>query len=103
MKRVAKLVALGAAVALLSGCASTYPVGGLFQDLQMPVAATGEGSGKKMGEAECSSILGMVAMGDCSIQTAKKKGKITKVSHVDWKVKNILGIIGNYKVVVYGD
>jgi len=32
-----------------------------------------------------------------------KNGNITKISHVDWEAKNILGIIGNYKVTVYGE
>jgi len=103
MKHVAKLVAMAGAVMMLAGCASSFPAGGLFTDLKLPVAATGEAGGKKMGEASCTSILAMVATGDCSINTAKKNGKITKVTHVDWSANNILGIIGNYKVVVYGD
>jgi len=103
MKRVAKLVAVASAVTMLAGCASSVPVGGLFTEIKLPVTATGEAGGKKMGEAACTSILAMVAMGDCSIDTAKKNGKISKVTHVDWSARNILGIIGNYKVVVYGD
>lgn len=103
MKHLAKVVVVGFAVTLLAGCATSYPVGSLFTDVQLPVAATGEAGGKKMGEAECTSILALVATGDCSIEAAKKKGKITKVTHVDWSAKNILGVIGNYKVVVYGD
>ncbi len=42
-------------------------------------------------------------IGDASIDAAKRNGKITKVHHVDWQVENILGIIGKYKVIVYGE
>ncbi len=48
-------------------------------------------------------FLGMVAIGDASIEAAKKNGGITKVHHVDWAVENILGIIGKYRVTVYGE
>ena len=60
-------------------------------------------SGGQTGTAECKSILSMFAFGDCSFEAAKKDGNITKVTHADWSVKNILGIIGNYKLVVHGD
>ncbi|MBL7016116.1 MAG: TRL-like protein family, partial [Kiritimatiellales bacterium] len=32
-----------------------------------------------------------------------ENGGITKISHVDWKVKNILGFIGEYTTTVYGE
>jgi hypothetical protein len=32
-----------------------------------------------------------------------KNGGITKVNHADWEAKNIFGIIGNYKLTVYGE
>jgi hypothetical protein len=87
----------------LFGCASSMPLGGIYTDLKLPVTATSEGSGTpKMGTAECTSVLALVTTGDCSIETAKKNGGITKVYHVDWEANNILGIIGKYKVVVYG-
>jgi len=57
----------------------------------------------KVGTATSQSYLGMIAVGDSSIQTAAKNGGITKISHVDWKVKNILGFIGEYTVTVYGE
>jgi hypothetical protein len=49
------------------------------------------------------SYLGMIAVGDCSIETATKNGGITKINHVDWKVKNTLGFIGEYTTTVYGE
>jgi hypothetical protein len=78
------------------------PVGSLYTELKLPVSATAN-QGKKQGTAECKSVLSLVATGDCSIDAAKKNGGITKVSHVDWEAKNILGLIGEYKIHVYGE
>ncbi len=103
MKRLTTLVALFVAGCFVTGCATTYPIGTIYTEVKLPVTATGESGGKKMGEAECISYLSMIATGDCSIEAAKKKGNITKVTSVDWSVKNILGVIGNYKVIVYGN
>ncbi len=102
MKKVLTSIAMLAAV-VMTGCASTYPTAMLYQNLKMPVAATGEARGSKIGTAECTSILGLVATGDASINTAAKNGGITNISHVDWEVENILGIIGTYRCTVYGD
>jgi len=104
MKKTAIAAALLAAIVFMTGCATSIPIGGLYQEMKLPVTATGEGAkAPKVGTAMCESYLGLVAMGDASIETAKKNGGITKVHHVDWEVKNILGIIGKYKVVVYGE
>ncbi len=88
---------------ILTSCATSVPVGGLYTELKMPVTVTGEtAKNSKVGTAECLSVLGLIAIGDASIQTAMKNGNISKVTHVDWEAKNILGIIGNYKTIVYG-
>ncbi len=101
MKKIA-LVGLLIGTGMLSGCASSMPIGTLYTDLKLPISATGA-QGKKEGTAECKSILSMVATGDCSIETAKKNGGITKVSNVDWEANSILGVIGTYKVRVVGE
>jgi len=88
----------------LYGCAGLMPFGTIYSGVKMPMIATANsGDAAKKGEATCISILSLVAVGDCSIEAAKKDGGITKVSHVDWEVHNILGIHGKYKVVVSGD
>jgi hypothetical protein len=105
MKR-AKLMCLFGLIAFLPvliGCATAYPVGGLYTELKLPVAADGAGQSLKVGTAECTSILGLVATGDASFEAAMKNGGIRKVNHADWDAKNILGIIGNYKLTVYGE
>lgn len=103
MKKVMWFVSLAVTLFFLTGCATSMPVGGLYTELKLPITATGEsGKNLKMGTAECMSVLGLIATGDASISAAMRNGGITKVHHVDWEAKNILGIIGNYKVVVYG-
>jgi len=107
MKRFGKLqvcAGLISGTALLSGCASTYPQGALLQELKVPMAVTTNiGKSSKKGVSECKSYLSMIAIGDASIDAAKKQGGITEVHHVDWEVKNVLGLIGEYKCIVYGD
>lgn len=102
-----KTIAIFTACALLTlfvGCATTYPIGTVYTELKLPVTATANnGKATKVGTAKCISVLTLVAIGDASIEAAKKDAGITKVHHVDWEVENILGIIGKYKVTVYGE
>ncbi|MDH3346102.1 MAG: TRL-like family protein [Kiritimatiellaceae bacterium] len=99
-----KILILIAVAALFTGCATQQPLGIIVTDntLAMQVGDNSVKS-KKVGTAMSQSYLGMVAIGDCSIETACKNGGITKISHVDWKVKNILGLIGEYTTTVYGE
>ncbi len=102
MKRILAIGIVGASL-MLSGCATSYPVGGLYTGVKLPVDATSnQVKATKAGTASCRSILSLVATGDCSLETAKEDGNIDKVTHVDWEADNILGIIGNYQVTVYG-
>ncbi len=100
-----KVIASGILVAALGlgGCATSMPYGGLYTNLKLPITATSNHRGMKSGTATCQSVLGLIAQGDCSIETAMKNGHISKVTHVDWDANNILGIIGNYKLTVYGE
>ena len=103
MKRFLLIFALGA-VCIFMGCATMIPFGGLYTGTKLPFMATSNsGVSSKTGEAQCISVLNWVAVGDCSIETAKKNGGITKVNTVDWDVKNILGIYGTYTVIVSGE
>ena len=105
MKKLLTAIAITAAVAL-TGCATSTPVGSIYTQLKLPVAVTefkATSTKLKVGKAECKSILGMVATGDASIDTAAKNAGITVIHHVDWEAENILGIIGTYRCVVYGE
>ncbi len=88
---------------LLSGCASVVPVGILYTNIDLPMETTANGVNTKVGVATCQSYLALVATGDCSVAAAKKNGEITEVTHMDWSTESILGIIGHYKLTVYGN
>ena len=103
-KVIAGIAVLSVCSMLFSGCATSFPQGVFFTQLRLPLAATSNGTrSPKVGTAECVSYLGLITTGDASIQTAKRNGGLTKIHHVDWEVENILGIIGKYKLIVYGE
>jgi len=103
MRAIYKLSAIAALALGLSGCATSVPMGNLMTDITLPVTVSSNGGGSKTGIAMCESFLGMIARGDCSLEAAKANGGITKVSHVDWKANNLLGIIGKYELHVHGE
>ena len=84
------------------GCAMVVaPVnGGLYTNLKAPVTATSNTGSAKVGTGECTSILGMIAMGDCSISAAMKDGNIMKIHHVDHDAMSFLWLIAKYTVRV---
>ncbi len=104
MKR--RLTALAAlALVTLGGCATvaTPAIGGIYTDVKWPGVATSNAASAKTGKGECTSILFVVATGDCSIETAAKGAGITKIHHVDLHTTNILGVYGKLEVTVYGE
>ena len=105
MKKTIALVALTAVGFIFTSCAgafSTRPVGAVYADVADPVAVSGN-AGSRVGEATSTSYLGVVALGDSSVDAAKRAGGISTVSSVDVKRKNILGIITSYTTVVHGN
>jgi hypothetical protein len=104
MKKILSMVAVLTFFAMITGCATFMPFGSVYTEMKLPIAATANGGQvSKIGTATCTSVLTLVALGDCSIDTAKKNGGITKVYHVDWDAYNILGIYGKYKLTAYGE
>lgn len=92
MKALKTLAAIFAAAALTS-CSCVNPI-----------TATSNPVGSKCGEATATTFLGVLTLnGDCSIDTAAKKGGIKKISHVDQKVYNVLGIYQTNTTYVYGE
>jgi hypothetical protein len=104
MKKILSMMSLLTFLAMIAGCATFMPIGSVYTELKLPIAATANGGQvSKVGTATCTSVLTLVAWGDCSIEAAKKNGAVVKVYHVDWDAYNILGIYGKYKVSVYGE
>lgn len=92
-------------LAFFTGCATPFPVGGAFTDVQLPVMATSNPSSTstKKGTATCKSYLSLIAVGDASIEEAARNGGISKISHIDWDAENVLGVYGIYTITVYGE
>ncbi|MCL1915105.1 MAG: TRL-like family protein [Desulfovibrionaceae bacterium] len=90
---------------LMAGCGGvTSPVSGsLYTNLKGPGYENAAGEYSKVGEAECTGYLGLVAVGDCSVETAARNGGLSTVKFVDYKAHSILGIVNTYTTVVYGD
>lgn len=107
-KMLALAVSMTAAV-LLSGCSTAGVVspvsnGTLFTSVKGPVTATGASSeGSRSGSGSAFNILGLVAIGDASIDSAKRQGGIKTVTHVDYESFTVLGLFSSFKVVVHGD
>ena len=91
---------------LLSGCGAMVMAPGtgfLYTEVKAPLTATSNSASSKVGTSQCTSILGLICTGDASIQTAAKNAGITRIHHVDYKNKSILGIYAELTVTVYGD
>lgn len=59
--------------------------------------------GTAQGSASAYSILfGLIAFGDCSVQSAARNGNIRQIDQIDAKLTNILTIYVQYKTVVSG-
>jgi hypothetical protein len=90
----------------VSGCAvvaSPVGNGSIFTSVSGPIGATTNIVTTREGKAKCSNILGLIATGDASIDTAKKNGGIQKVASVDYESFSILAIYSSYTVIVRGD
>jgi len=105
LKKVTMLTLLFSVGALLSSCATVKtPLSGVwYTNVKAPVAVTSNSNSTKVGTSEATSILGIVATGDASIDAAAKSAGITKIHHVDEQGTSILGFFAKYKVFVYGE
>lgn len=72
--------------------------------LTLPVNATSNAVGSKVGRAKATGFLGILFFNqDASIQSAAKNGGITKISTVDIKQGSVLGIVVTYETIVTGE
>ena len=93
LKNVRNILALLAVSAMLTSCALT-----------LPVNATSNTIGKKVGTAKATGYLGFLFFNaDASIQTAAKNAGITKISTVDIKQTTILCIVVTFETIVTGE
>lgn len=100
-----KKILISAFAALLcTGCAVKSPVaGGAYTDIKDGLAVTGNAGSTKVGTAEAKGYVGLVALGDASIQAAAREAGITRIHHVDYQSKSYVGVYNVYTIIVYGD
>mgnify|MGYP001567326605 CR=1 FL=1 len=99
------LMCLGSQVVLFFGCATGMraPINGFgFSDLYYGMAISSNQAGNRVGEACSKSFAGIIAVGDSSIEAARRNGGITMISSVDEHMNSFLGIFAKYCVVVRG-
>lgn len=104
MKKLGMMV-VGLAAIALTGCAGVQaPVfGALYTSVQAPMAATSVSGAARSGTSSCSSILGIIATGDCSIGAAARAGGITEIQSVDYEATNLLGLYATFTTQVHGN
>ncbi|MDR2159168.1 MAG: TRL-like family protein [Treponema sp.] len=93
MKKAVLVLALAVVALAMMGCPS----------LNQPVSATGNPIGSKTGQASGQIILGAFGDVDAGIVAAAQAGGISKVSTVDFQVKNFLGLVVTYTTTVTGE
>ena len=102
-----KILAVATLALAASGCIFVRPcnaVSAITLDVSSPSTGFIDNSVSpvKVGTATASGII-CFTEGDASLKAAMDNGGITKVHHVDYKVKNILGIVGSTTTIVYGE
>lgn len=105
MHKIALGIAALATLALAS-CSTVSTgsgMGVLYTGVTEGQIATSNTVGTKVGTSKSTGVLGLVSIGDASIQTAANSAGIKKVSHVDVKKTSILGLFATYQTVVYGE
>ncbi|MBR5522568.1 MAG: TRL-like family protein [Akkermansia sp.] len=101
MKKTIASVALAVSALALCSCGAPQ-IGLAYTEITAPLTAT-TGTGSKVGTATSTTYLGLVAMGDASVEAAKRNGGISSVSSVDVKIDSILGLYTTYTTTVRGN
>ena len=90
----------------LNGCAiaaggNGFANGWAYSGYKSP-GQVGTAADAKSGEACMSSIFGLVATGDASIEAAKKAGGITQIAYVDHDQFSVVGVYATSCTIVHG-
>lgn len=104
--KTGKTIAIAVGGLMLGGCLSApfQPPSGIIASTKAPLSTEGNWEvGSKTGTASSTSVLGIVASGDCSVATAAKNGGLKKVTNVDYEYTNFLGIWQKATVIVHGE
>lgn len=105
MKKIFKTILIYAlGVALITSCASSGfgPYGLFYTGHKLGVYGTSP-SGSKTGKACAMSIVGLLSMGDASVEKATQNAGIYKVNNINLESFSVLGLYGELCTVVQGD
>jgi len=108
MRALACVVASCAVLMLTAGCYTTPvkpPVGAIYSGFKAPLTAEAEKPTvtSQKGEATSQAVLGLVAWGDCSLETAAKNGNLSTIEYADYEYMNVLfGIYQKFTVITHG-
>ena len=90
-------------LASCSTITSQSGMGVLYTGVSEGQMVTSNELGSKVGTGSTIGVLGLVSIGDASIQTAAHSAGIKKISHVDTKKTSVLGLFAKYQILVYGE
>ena len=99
---------------VMAGCCAGCIVGGPSAPFQPPIGIvtsykaplSTEGNWKncsKVGTSSAMSILGIVAIGDCSLKTAMDAGGLKSAEYADYEYFNVLGFYQKITLFVMGE
>ena len=99
-----KILQLLILASLMTSCASGHMPGLIYTGTKANVTTTlARGAVKKTGEACTQNYLGLVSVGDASIEAARKNGGIKKIAYIDSSYTNILGLYQKYCTLARGN
>jgi len=102
MKHTGRVLLVWALFLFFSACTHAPVMGVLITSVTSGKAVTAQPAGTRVGESCASSILGLIATGDASIDTARKAGGITAIHSVDVSDLSILGLYASHCTIVRG-
>lgn len=93
------------AATTLAGCAAApYQGGVIYSGLTAPIDAPDNAPRcVKRGEATVTNILGLFSFGDAGVAAAKAHGGIQKISSVDVRFTQVLGLFSTSTTQVCGE
>ena len=103
---LAAVICLGVVGCNLYNTPVMPPQGWIVSNIKAPLSPNNQGiavTSSKQGMAEVENYLGIISVGDCSIEEATKDAGIKTINYVDYEYFNVLGVYQRFAVKVYGD
>ncbi len=112
MRRIVMLLGICLVSVYASGCAGfAYapvipPQGIIYTKIEAPISTNFDGAtpvAQKSGKATAMSILGLVALGDASVDAAAREGNLSTIHYADYTLLHVFGVYTEFTTVVYGE